>query len=135
MNGDLPAFLRARLDEDETAACAAGAEGNDWYTAAPGTAVHSEKSPHLLLLADPEARLDSDSADRLAAHAARHDPARVLREVETARQILRWYEQPEEHEALSRFTTNMQRDVLEQVLRHLASSHAGHPDYRESWRP
>jgi hypothetical protein len=58
----------------------------------------------------------------LAAHIARHDPARVLAECEAKRRIVEMHAYQEEH-----FTPD--------ELRALALPYADHPDYREEWRP
>ena len=107
---DLAAFLRARLDEDEAAARAA-ADG-PWtssgpYVDAPGAGIIMQ------------ARHTED-----AAHAARHDPARVLREVEAKRAILaQWQAQPPDS------------PVLTNALYQLAAVYSDHPGYRPEWKP
>jgi uncharacterized protein DUF6221 len=67
-------------------------------------------------------------------HAQNHNPARVLREVESKRRIVGRYQ-----EQVARQHENaMEEDrawTLEPVLRDLASVYADHPDYDESWRP
>ena len=88
-------------------------------------------------------------------HAARHDPARVLREVEAKRQVVSRYEQAAQAvEELSArrcllhargedvFMTELslesaihERDALGVVLRLLALPYADRPGYREEWRP
>jgi len=101
MSSDLTRFLVAGLDEDEAAAKAA--PGSQWHAtdedSVAGAAVYDEQ----WVLLYPE-HYDHDNAlsavpgatgpqyieharDELAAHIARHDPARVLREV-TAKQVI-----------------------------------------------
>lgn len=77
------ALLRAHLDGDETVARLAAREGGTWKQDDPvrfpgaisslgGTVVYDEGAPD----------------ENQAPHIARHDPARVLREVEVWRKIL-----------------------------------------------
>ena len=69
-----------------------------------------------------------------AQHAARHDPARVLREVEAKRRIIDLYEQ----QAAKQSENAMEEDrtwTLEPVILLLALPYADHEDYREEWRP
>jgi len=101
---DLTAFLNARLDEDEVAAKAA-ADG-PWkssgpYVDAPGAGIILQ------------ARHTED-----AAHAARHDPARALREVEAKRRLIK------------EITLRSTPDVAEIYLAVLASVDSDHPDFR-----
>jgi hypothetical protein len=121
---DLIAFLRARLDEDEQAAVAAAGQPTyyDWE-------VHE---------ADPrkqrEVRVKGESHqvvsgvdDSTAEHIARHDPARVLREVEAMRRLIQWCEWMRGDFRGS--------DVWKDVLPLLALPYADHSDYRDEWRP
>lgn len=115
MSDDLVAFLRARLDEDEAAAKLAAREGGTWTQDDPqrypgsisslgGQVVYAEGAPD----------------ENQAPHIARHDPARVLREVEAKRAIL------DEYLA----APGWPQDV---VL--LAAVYSDHPDYRDEWKP
>lgn len=135
MTADLVAFLRARLDEDEAAAVAP----ETW------TAFEENESTGTR-------RVDVDhSFERVVActrawrgvHIARHDPARVLREVEAKRQIV------DLHRPVQRRSTGSSGGAIEDcqvcdhfpaqypcpTLRLLALPYADHPDYREGWRP
>lgn len=92
MSDDLIAWLRAQLDEDERAANAAtwteDPNGNAWRVVPPKA--HYER----LIVADgfddgvvlvtPE----NGEPEAIAEHIARHNPARVLVEVEAKRRIL-----------------------------------------------
>lgn len=124
---DLVAFLAARLREDEAAAVAAAqaAEGGQWNPTRP-----------------------SEDLDYIAyrTHIARHDPARVLREVESKRKIL------EHHSPQAQQIWRDQRVVGEQpptcgwcsdreedhpwpcpdVLA-IAAVWSDHPDYDPAW--
>lgn len=139
---DVIEFLRARLDEDEQAARAAG-----W---------------HRWVLVDDEistvgngrlvVRLERDYD---GPHITRHDPARVLREVDAKRRIV------ELHGPLQLPATNYRPTMLQceycaslchsrsglgcdqpidapwpcDTVRLMALPYADHPDFDESWRP
>lgn len=136
---DLVEFLTARLDEDEQVA--RSAEGGTW----------SWRQGYGDMCDDPECRygqLMSESGGSLtllmdvhgydvhrdwegAEHIARHDPARVLREVEAKRAILSWVEwHVMTFGASATLLASTQRLLLA-----LASVYADHPDYQEEWRP
>lgn len=96
---ELVEFLKARLDEDEQVAKATVMDGISFWTA----------QDSWLGLAAP-----------VVAHAQRHDPARVLAEVEAKRLQL---------------ALHKECDASCYVVRVLALPYASHPDYREEWRP
>lgn len=81
---DLVPFLRARLDEDEAVANAAAQEKEPGWRA----------DQNWLMYEDPEDGAQSVAVDEIdwegaaITHAARHDPARVLREIYAKRAIL-----------------------------------------------
>jgi len=121
---DLLAFLRARLDEDERSAVAAAGQPSyyDWE-------VHEADSHE-----QPEVRVKGKTHqvaggidDSTAEHVARHDPARVLREVEAKRRLIQWCEW-----MVGDFRGS---DVWKDVLPLLALPYADHSDYRDKWRP
>lgn len=77
-------------------------------------------------------------------HAARHDPARVLREVAAKRAIIEQHPNVNDGDcgtcvvgAWGYPTHGSSRPASWPcpTLRHLAAPHAEHPDYNESWRP
>jgi len=75
-----------------------------------------------------------------ALHIARHDPARVLGEVAAKRVLIaNWRELilriDAEPDPDKRGSLALTRHGLDQVAYQLASVHADHPDYQESWRP
>ena len=127
MSDDIVGFLRARLDEDEAAALdAEGSCPSPWE----GSADLWDGS------GDPIAA-DTDRnyvTVRGAEHIARHDPARVLRDVEAGRAIV-----------------DMHADCGSGVgycddgghggdgscgtLCYLAAVYSDHPDYRLEWKP
>jgi hypothetical protein len=115
---DLVQFLRARLDDDAATATAAG--GGPW-TDEEGFAD-----------VDPWFELPAE----LANHALRHDPARVLAEVDAKRQILDGYAQLHtSRDRLHDTALHLQHHVLGSVVRLLALPYADHPDYQDAWRP
>ncbi|MGX1708873.1 DUF6221 family protein [Streptomyces albidoflavus] len=139
MTADLIAFLRARLDEDEAVAATPEA----W------TAFEEDESTGTR-------RVDVDhSFERVVActrawrgvHIARHDPARVLAEVEAKRQIvglhfvIGGWEDEDGHdrglgcECCGHSEEYSDRGGWCETLRLLALSYADHPDYRDAWRP
>ena len=89
MSDDPIAFGSARLDEDEAAArAAADTAAVDWHATGAVTAT----GPVILVASgeydDVEVATVDLGGDDIAAHIARHDPARVLREVEAGRRTL-----------------------------------------------
>jgi hypothetical protein len=112
---DLAKFLADRLAEDEGGARLAAREGGTWTEADPvrqtgrieslgGVVVYDEGAPD----------------ENQAAHIARHDPARVLREVEAKRKILT--------------DLDLSYPDEEHLLRLLAAIYEGHPDFDPAWK-
>ena len=156
---DIVAFLKARIDQDEAtagsprtwkvdhhdcaepewdpcteqpcpyaAACAEGTCGHASVVGSDGMRIYPEGG-HTALEAE---------------HIARHDPARVLREVEAGRKLLDLYEraksyrnqvfaQPEPRSISSEMRAVTQMMALEQVLKLRAAVYSDHPDYDQSW--
>ena len=131
IDDDLSTWLRAQLDEDERVAlAAAGCYGGDavWRR---GTLVDPDYgADEFLHIHDRTlaAGLPGDDEDPLRVaeldHMARHDPARVLADVDAKRRILgvidRMYAEPGAGDSLVRL---------------LALHYAGQPGYRDEWRP
>lgn len=76
-----------------------------------------------------------------AGHIIRHDPARVLREVEAKRRLIdnvaasrAWSESPE-CPADQRLTYERLAQGMYDALRHLSGAYADRDGYREEWRP
>jgi len=136
---DLVQFLRARLDEDEQA------------IEAPETWTEFDET-------QGTRRVDVDhSFERVTActrawrgvHIARHDPARVLREVEAKRQVLKLHERhtvvvskycapPPARRVTRSCEPSYQFPELSwpcATLRLFALPYADHPDYQETWKP
>lgn len=163
---DIVEFIQARLSEDWHLARQAAWYGENaaWiYLAWHDTASGPECG---LVISDRHVGVGLFKDDPLrpaeAEHIARHDPARVLREVEAERALLddllaephrladdwytcRAYDPQRLHEdredgtlppLLPGATCTCGRDAaLDRRLRLLATTWSDHPDYREEWRP
>ncbi|HEU4422114.1 MAG TPA: DUF6221 family protein [Pilimelia sp.] len=139
---DLITWLRIQLDEDERVARSATAgpwrhnpnkhwrkPGTTWFEEAvfagpPGTdatcvAGTGETD-------DPQSMAD-------AAHIARHDPARVLAEVDAKRRLLQQFEL--RGNSVRATVVPSTGGVWDDLLRMLALPYAGRPGYRAEWRP
>lgn len=126
MSRELLDFLRDRLQDDEDYAHNAYADHNDagpnWYEQWSGALNIGEKEDLVLT---------NDSA--VSRFMARHDPARILREVEAKRALLDDYE---------RFVAERRRMMngwdsypeVSPVLTAFAAVYADHPQYRDEWR-
>ncbi|MFD5317527.1 DUF6221 family protein [Streptomyces sp. NPDC127098] len=134
---DLIAFVRARLDEDEEIAKAptgaAWAQANwDYHENEIGGEAHVDLGTNHLDATSSLNQLEMR-------HVARHDPARVLREIEAKRRLLDMYDSPETSPALpdsfNRFARDITRSFLGDIFRQLATVWAYHPDYRQEWKP
>lgn len=122
---DLVEFLRARLKEDL-----------DWATMAKNQSGSGDWEPEVGENAPTLARVrighdrffESIGEEGFAVeHIARHDPARVLREVEAKRRIVDDFTHWQPHDPGF--------DALEPVVRLLALPYADHEDFREEWKP
>ena len=121
---DLVAWLRQQLDDDEEVASdAAGlsASRSRWMRDAISCVVDATDNG---LIVYGEGTPTPEQAE----HIARHDPARVLAEVDAKRRILDAYKQTE-------FGDLARHSALEEALALLALPYAGRPGYREEWRP
>lgn len=135
---DLLEFLRARLDEDErvaraSAAANPGSVATHWsaeqvdYLSSTGLrgkawAVVPERVEGATIAISP-----TEIRPLVVTHIARHDPARVLRDVEAKRKMI------EQH--VGYFGSGDDEFWPVQTLRLLVLPYADHPDYREAWRP
>ena len=116
MSDDLIEFLNARLDEDEelVETIRSGGFPAPTWTTEPAKGGRWE----ILREADDPTPLGYVTHGRREhVHIARHDPARVLREVTAKRAIL---------DAVG-------YDDREAVAGHLAAVYSDHPDYRKEW--
>lgn len=137
-------FLTARLDEDEASAKAAW--GPSWVlgverTGEPrhwrGVAAHLVALPgdpfDAMGIGDTVARSERPQESE---HIARWDPARVLAELDAKRQIVEACAGPADRHLDVAVAVGDQGPLLaERILRTLALPYAGHPDYRDEWRP
>lgn len=123
MSVELVQFLRNRLADDERQAKAAMTyAAKDWFIETSG-----------IVTTGPEGDVYTDDRE-VAEHIARHDPARVLREVAAKRELLADYE---------RFVAERRRMMngwdsypeTSPVLAAFAAVYADHPDFRDEWRP
>lgn len=109
---DLVSFIAARLDEDEAAAKRVNGQ---WQQDAPGTGV---------ILIDGEPLIEGHIGG-LVEHIARHDPARVLREVEAKRAILaacaETLQGEDSHDYVTEGGTGEEYELAHFVLRQLAA--------------
>lgn len=142
---DLVQWLGEQLDEDERIARRAG----DSFRQIGETGV--------IVATEGDRAEECASANwaGVAEHIVRHDPSRVLREIDAKRRLLTEYtktvERVEELSALRErlkasgqdiFMAEMEResaihkrDVLYGVLQMLALPYADRPGYRDEWRP
>lgn len=137
MTDDLVAFLKGRLDEDEQAVRAATPGpwllNDQTYPEAIGNSSGTDVVSGSRW--NGSASVFNETADAL--HIAHWNPARVLAEVEVKRQLLTVHK----HNLPGWCSTcDVPGDVRGNIhgcatLRLLALSYAGHPDYREEWRP
>lgn len=126
---DLVSFLCARLDEDErTARAPLGDHAASWTL--PSSAVVDTGA------ADLGDEIHTGDA-RLAEHIARHDPARVLREVEAARRVLDRHDQMDGGGCAWCWDKIYGTDTSWPCpdVRDVATRYADHPDYRDEWAP
>lgn len=133
---DLVQFLRARYDEEHLLAIEAGDGSPAAWTYAPELTWNGPDGPReavvdfhgsamgYVAVVDP---VHGEHGTWQARHIARHDPARVLRDIEAKRQlidwVLRWPLRPGPPSS------------VDGVLERLALPYADHPDYRDTWRP
>lgn len=142
-DSDLTAFLSARLDEDEAAAkAAASVAGPDWhhdnfseFGSRPTTKIFSAAGSPLVDM------LHYDD-EEMAPFIVRHDPARVLREVEAGRRILATYAAFQQRAAAQSEAGDMvglgtwaATRMVHEIIKIRAAVWSGHPDYRQEWAP
>jgi hypothetical protein len=146
---DLVRWLGEQLDEDERIARAAIAAAGEVPGAAKwrfGNAFTDEGGTYWQITTmtptvgetGPVELVGSGMSDggahepEIARHAVQHDPARVLREIEAKRDLLRLAERAHDyHETFM----NGFASALEGTLRLFALAYADRPGFREEWRP
>lgn len=132
-------FLRARLDEDEAVARRAASydDGASHDVQGPaGTWACLDESEWFGTsyrggVIAP--RIGNANAPELGAHITRHNPARVLAEVEAKRELIRVWEKLRTLNADGGYA--MADGAASRAVQLLAAVYASHPDYREEWRP
>jgi hypothetical protein len=131
---ELVRWLGEQFDEEERIARSAG--GTAWLEWAEGGWVETAVVPKAEWKGpgDDGRHVASVRAAEDRAHIVRHDPARVLREIEAKRRILA------EHSLNGWVCTTCDNGEVEQVfpcptLRLLALPYEDRPGYREAWRP
>ena len=127
MTGDLIAFLNARLDEDEAAA--KGAAGDVWEYRDTWVWCGPFEVADIFGGADME---------EIGGHIARHDPARVLREVTAKRVIVTRYAAvrrafDDREGGLWPDVTRREKSHAYATLCDLAGIWSDHPDYQDEW--
>jgi hypothetical protein len=124
---ELVQFLRARLDDDESYARNSFGDHNG-----AGPEWHELWSEALNIGDDEDLVMTNDS--QVSRFMERHDPARVLREVEARRRIV--YLAVQVPSLTGKFDLfDNSRDGWAEVLKQLAVSYSDHRDYRAEWRP
>ncbi|OZE35619.1 MULTISPECIES: DUF6221 family protein [unclassified Rhodococcus (in: high G+C Gram-positive bacteria)] len=125
-------FIIRRLDEDE--AEARKATPGPWALVDRGHSLTVRGGPHeeIAVCAFDQDQFPassewiSDEPD--VQHIARHDPARVLRDVAAKRKAVECLQQ------IANGCTEPGWDgIAEEALWHLASVYSNHPDYQENW--
>lgn len=131
---DLVDFLKARLDEDEQTAQNAASEQTNWTCELDdGTDPFTAGTGYVDGIGLHGMHSDGYVEASAAVHIARHDPARVLAEVDAKRRVLDEHERVKDAE-FPNFDGGYAA-ALGDVLRLLALPYASHPDYRPEWRP
>lgn len=143
---DLVEFLRARLDQDERTARQALTDPDN------------DRGQGVRVMDGELAIMPSAMSNGLTLHFVRHDPARVLLDLESKRQIIDtvmawrhhvsedcWYtcgaatEERDGGECCNEDDLGKCTCGLEirqrSILAPLATPDAGHPDYRQEWKP
>ena len=115
-------FIEQRLAEDEAVAnAAAEVEGAQWRP--DGYFNEPDKVD-----GDRDTAVGYDMSSAASTHIARHDPARVLRQVKALRSIV------EMQAAMSSmWIPNTGYLMAEPNLQFIASIWSDHPDYRQEW--
>lgn len=140
---ELVEFLRARLDEDEEVAGIMPADSRAWsYHPDEQHPNYSGKIPEIFAEAC-NTQTPGFILFEAAPHIARHDPARVLRDVAAKRRILEAHDSDGAHECVdgpefgdwSLRSPHIGWEVNCLTLRLLALPYDQHEDYRDEWRP
>jgi hypothetical protein len=114
-------FLEARLTEDELTANAAIDASPEWHVHYDYRDV-KDTDGSFVVQADSQRPTTGQ-----AAHIARHDPARALRECEAKRLLIADFLR---RDALGDLAG---RSAVDDMLKAVASIYAHHPDYDQTW--
>ena len=142
-------FLEARIAEDEAVAQDAGARAVEWRSSNGNVAGGGKPYVDDWSEDEPSTRFDGEVTivydegwpeDVEAAHIARHDPARILREVAAKRAVITQSREADEYYAhmsgngriASMAAGNV--NACAAILKALASVYDDHPDFSEEWR-
>lgn len=138
---DLVAFVEARLAEDEAAA--EGVTAGPWrYNPDKMWNLPGQHFGEEFIAAGPldrpicvAATGDADDPQSMtdAAFIARHDPARVLREVEAKRRLLKEYREAQAYYTANRSAPAGEVQGLWTAVQLLAAPFADHADFRTDW--
>jgi hypothetical protein len=131
---DLIAFLNARLDEDEAAARAVQDNSDPWPGQWEADEHHRLRTFNGWTLAVPGTP-GGEFKPGVLAHIARHDPARVLRDVEADRRLLAEWQKAEADPAVDDQWNAGLAAGLRLAVQIRAARHSGRPDYRQEWAP
>lgn len=131
---DLVRWLGEQLDEDAARATAAG--GDAWRRQehpSETVAIYDSKG-------EPVVYDEGSPTEEQQAHIVRHDPARVLREIDAKRQLLDEHPSVNGSDLGSDCGTCYRGDGVNarwpcRTLRLLAMPYADRAGYQESWRP
>ena len=134
---DLIAFCEARISEDEASAkAAASVAGPHWrHDTGWSKADHpysQVRSPGGAIVADA---LRGPDDEEIGPFLARHDPARVLREVTAKRAILTRHSPVTGPGRGTRCGGEFDVPWPCEDARSVAAIWSGHPDYQEGWKP
>ncbi|MEV8046397.1 DUF6221 family protein [Streptomyces griseoluteus] len=129
---DLVQWLTAQLDVEDRVARAAAEESHPEWSPGDknlGSQVSTAEYGDPVVVG-PWDYLDWDVRQHIAAH----DPARVLREIDAKRRVMK------RHHDFQGWCAGCGNDLTNQIndcpeLRDLASTYADRPGFREEWRP
>lgn len=142
-------FLRVRLDEDEALARAAcDRESGEWFMGDKWN-VYQQKEVAPYEYSDTEELVVYGNMKEQSEHIARHDPARVLREVKAKRRTLGRHRRhaevfPGSYAGMPDscvgcgYTGDLEEPRTDRIdecpeLRDMASAYDDHPDYNPAW--
>jgi hypothetical protein len=131
-------FVKARLDEDEAAAKAVAPLGHVYDMG--GARLDEAFSHGRVRYASEDGRSWLEPDRSAGRHFARHDPARVLREVEAKRAILERHSPIKDLLPKTSWCVQCTDDRNGYLwpcadVRVLAAVYSDHPDYRAEWKP